>query len=96
MGDLFDFDEVDESIERVLALVAECHVYKIPPRSSAQGHRANDWNGHHLWTGRCRVCAKGSTCEIKLEESNTGALFGTRRAPSRLDRTGGLCFACGG
>ena len=42
MGDLFDFDEVDESIERVLALVAECHVYKIPPRASAEGHKCAD------------------------------------------------------
>ena len=78
MGDLFDFDAgPDSTIERVLCLVAECHIYKIPPRSSAQGHRANDWNGHHLWTGRCRVVAKGSVCEIKLEESNTGNLFAT-------------------
>jgi hypothetical protein len=76
MGDLFDF-AADASIDRVLCVVNECHVYKIPPRSSAQGHRANDWNGHHLWTGRCRVIAKGSQCEIKLEDSSSGKLFAT-------------------
>lgn len=76
MGDLFDF-AADAAIERVLCVVNECHVYKIPPRSSAQGHRANDWNGHHLWTGRCRVIAKGSQCEIKLEDSSSGRLFAT-------------------
>jgi hypothetical protein len=50
-------------------------VYKIPPRQTSQGHRAADWNGNHLWTGRCRVVGKGEVCEIKLEDPQTGNLF---------------------
>ena len=50
-------------------------VYKIPPRQTSQGHRAADWNGNHLWTGRCRVVGKGEVCTIKLEDPQTGNLF---------------------
>ena len=77
MADLFDLSpgDADDQIERVLCVVAETHVYKIPPRQTSQGHRAADWNGNHLWTGRCRVVGKGEVCTIKLEDPNTGDLF---------------------
>ena len=86
MEDLFGDLAGGGEVERVLCVVQETHVYKIPPRQSSEGHRANDWNGNHLWTGRCRVVGKGDKCEIKLEEADgartacaAAALLPTRR-----------------
>jgi hypothetical protein len=61
--------------EQLLFEVSECHVFKIPPRQSAAGHKAEDWQGHHIWTGICKVKAKGDIAEVRLEDSITGEPF---------------------
>ena len=38
MDDLFAADD-DSKHEHVMCLVNSCHVYKIPPRASAEGHK---------------------------------------------------------
>ena len=43
-------------IERCLLVKQEVFVYKIPPRQSARGYRAADWNlTSPDWTGRLRI-----------------------------------------
>ena len=65
-----------DEIERVLLVKSEVFVYKIPPRQSARGYRAADWNlSNPDWTGRLRCIAKGRTCEIRLDDKSTGQLF---------------------
>ena len=65
-----------EDIERTLLVKSEVFVYKIPPRASARGYRAADWNlSEPDWTGRLRVLVKGKRCEIKLEDKGNGELF---------------------
>jgi len=62
--------------ERVLLVVRECLVYKLPPRQSASGHRCQDWPKENwLFTGRLRVLAEGDKCKILIEDQNTGELF---------------------
>jgi adaptin ear-binding coat-associated protein 1/2 len=39
--------------------------------------RAQEWEGNHIWSGRCKVVAKGNHCEVRLEDSTTGESFGT-------------------
>lgn len=36
-------------------------------------HRAADWDlPNPSWTGRLRVCAKGKSCYIKIEDKTSG------------------------
>ncbi|XP_037938488.1 NECAP-like protein CG9132 [Teleopsis dalmanni] len=62
--------------ESVLIVKPEVFIYKIPPRANVRGYRAADWNlGEPTWTGRMRLVAKGTACNLKLEDKTTGALF---------------------
>jgi len=61
--------------EQLLFEANECHVYKIPPRTSAAGHKAEDWQGSMIWTGICKVKAKGEILEIRLEDPTSGEPF---------------------
>jgi len=66
----------DDPIETTLAILRECFVYKIPPRQTAGGYKAQDWNVESfLWTGRVRVVSLGDKCIIKLEDKASGDLF---------------------
>ncbi|WFD30942.1 hypothetical protein MSPP1_001968 [Malassezia sp. CBS 17886] len=62
---------------QVLLVVRECHVYRVPPRTSAAGHRAGDWGDpeQSLWKGRLRILELADGCEIRLEDALTGELF---------------------
>jgi len=67
---------VDDTIERCLLVKQEVFVYNIPPRQSARGYRAADWNlAAPNWTGRMRCVARGSKLEIRLEDRGNGELF---------------------
>ncbi len=66
-----------DEIERTLLVKPEVFMYKIGPRPSARGFRAADWNlANPDWTGRLRLQVRGRVCEIRLEDKNTGELFG--------------------
>ncbi len=67
---------MDDEIERTLLVKPEVFMYKIPPRASARGYRAADWNlTAPDWTGRLRCVARGKACELRLEDKTTGELF---------------------
>jgi len=69
---------MDQETETTLLILRECFVYKIPTRTTSSGHKAADWNvDTYLWSGRCKVVARGEVCCIKLEDPNTGDLFAT-------------------
>lgn len=54
----------------------EVFVYKIPPRQSARGYRAADWNlSSPDWTGRLRIMESKRKVRLKLEDKNNGELF---------------------
>jgi len=66
----------DDVIERCLLVKPEVFVYNIPPRQSARGYRAADWNlAAPNWTGRMRCVTLGSKLEIRLEDKTSGELF---------------------
>lgn len=67
----------DEDYERVILVKPTVYVYKIPPLTSAsRGFRAGDWNlAEPDWTGRLRLISKGEKCFLRIEDSNTGALY---------------------
>jgi len=51
-------------------------VYKIPPRQSARGYRAADWNlSVPDWTGRMRLMEKGHKVKLNLEDRGSNELF---------------------
>jgi len=65
-----------EDFERCLLVKGEVFVYKIPPRQSARGYRAADWNlSSPDWTGRMRVMEKNQKVQLKLEDRGSNELF---------------------
>jgi hypothetical protein len=51
---------MSDEIERCILVKTEVFVYKIPPRASARGYRAADWNlSAPDWTGRLRLITGG-------------------------------------
>jgi len=65
-----------EDYEQTLLVLKECFVYKIGPRPSAAGYKAQDWDPtKFIWSGRLVVVEKGDTCTIKFEDPNTGDVF---------------------
>lgn len=46
-------------------------MYQVPPRTSAQGYKAAEWDVEKfLWKGRLRVIEVGVRCDIRLEVSS--------------------------
>ncbi|KAI8829186.1 adaptin ear-binding coat-associated protein 2 [Chytriomyces cf. hyalinus JEL632] len=67
---------MDDHYESVLLVIKECSVFRIPPRASAKGFKAADWDTDaFMWKGRLRIIAKGDECFINLEDATTGDLF---------------------
>jgi len=65
-----------DDYESVLLIQPEVFVYKIPPRATNRGYRANEWNLENPdWSGRLRLAAVGGKCVIKLEDKVSGELF---------------------
>jgi len=69
--------DFDEEIESILFVCREVNVYKIPPRASNEGCRAQDWGdlAEPLWKGRMRIIEKSSGVTINLEDGTTGEIF---------------------
>lgn len=67
-------DDADEEIEYVILNKREVFVYQIPPASSAQGHKADDWK-NCIWRGRVQLVGRGKHMAIKLLDSTSGQLF---------------------
>lgn len=57
-------DEIE--YERTLCQLPQVHVFRIPVRKSAEGHRASDWPKDPTWTGKLKVIAKGRVAAIML------------------------------
>jgi hypothetical protein len=66
---------MDDDVERLLFASPDVHVYKIPPRQSASGYKAGDWEGNLIWGGRCTVYGCGTVASIRLEDKSTGEPF---------------------
>lgn len=49
-------------------------VYKIPPRNTNEGYRANDWGdlAVPLWKGRLRIIENSKGVALHLEDVQTG------------------------
>ncbi|CAH8452947.1 unnamed protein product [Dicrocoelium dendriticum] len=62
--------------ENVVLVKNDVMVYRIPPRQSNRGYRADDWKlDSPQWTGRLRIIAKGKELVIHLEDGKTGAAY---------------------
>ncbi|BEJ17578.1 hypothetical protein CspHIS471_0609790 [Cutaneotrichosporon sp. HIS471] len=69
-------DQLTEEIESVSFVAREVMVYQVPPRTSAQGYKAAEWDVEKfMWKGRLRIIQVGARCDIRLEDPNTGELF---------------------
>ncbi|KAG9017922.1 hypothetical protein FRB90_000151 [Tulasnella sp. 427] len=67
----------DEGIESILYMCREVMVYRVPPRKSNAGYRAEEWGdlSAYLWKGRMRIVESGDKCTVRLEDSSTGEVF---------------------
>jgi hypothetical protein len=66
----------DSDMETTLLVIKECFVYRIPPRATAAGHKAADWDlSNPIWTGRLVVTGKGQNAVVKLEDPQSGDPF---------------------
>ena len=68
--------------ESTLYVVRECHVYRVPPRTTAAGYRAAEWGdmSKPLWSGRLRIVETNERCSIRLEDATSGGASLLRRA----------------
>lgn len=68
---------MEEEIESILYIAREISVYKIPPLSANEGHRANNWGdlACPLWKGRLRIIENSKGAALHLEDTQTGELF---------------------
>eukprot|EP00871_Galdieria_phlegrea_P003884 jgi/Galph1/4497/GphlegSOOS_G3169.1 len=63
-------------MERVLFACREVHVYQVPQVQLVEGRiRCQEWEGQHLFTGRCRVVVEDDRCFVRLEDRISGELF---------------------
>ncbi|KAG8899507.1 hypothetical protein FRC00_001340 [Tulasnella sp. 408] len=67
----------DEGIESILYMCREVMVYRVPPRKSNAGYRAEEWGdlSAYLWKGRMRIIESSDKCTIRLEDATTGEVF---------------------
>ncbi|KAJ4868595.1 hypothetical protein Rs2_49854 [Raphanus sativus] len=67
----------EETLEHTLLVVREVSVCKIPPRTTSGGYKCGEWlQSDKIWSGRLRVVSCKDRCEIRLEDSSSGDLFG--------------------
>lgn len=59
-------EDADNDYERTLCQLPQVHVFKIPVRKSADGHRAADWPKEPAWSGKLKIVAKGKLAVIFL------------------------------
>lgn len=79
--------DADDEIECVLLNKRQVFAYKIPPASSAQGHKADDWGKDYIWRGRIQIVGQGKNMAIKLLDSDNGKLFARCDIPNgELDK----------
>jgi len=60
-------DQPDQ-IERTLLQLPQVHVFKIPVRKTADGHRASDWPKDPTWTGKVKIVSVGRIAAIILQD----------------------------
>ncbi|KAL9641919.1 hypothetical protein ABK040_000295 [Willaertia magna] len=81
----------NDDYEQTLCVINTVFVFRIPPRSSSEGYKAENW-GEPLWTGKCKVIAIGERCEVRLEDPKTGKNFATcivntdEKGPQAIER----------
>lgn len=93
----------DSKIETILSITPLVYIYGIPPlKSLSRGYRAKEWNvDKPMWEGRLKVVEISDvddnpkselTCELRLEDVETGELFAS--APYSKDGKGvdAVCF----
>jgi hypothetical protein len=61
-------------MEYTLFETPKCHVFKLPPKKSAAGYKAEEWEGHNIWSGQCKVVSTDEQCFIRLVD-DAGKLF---------------------
>jgi len=64
-----------DMIERVRLTLKDVHVFKIPPRHSANGYRGADWNDK-FWQGIVKIVERGNDhCAILLIDATNDTIF---------------------
>ncbi|KAG9395654.1 Adaptin ear-binding coat-associated protein 1 NECAP-1 [Carpediemonas membranifera] len=73
-------------LELVQLSINQTHVYRIPPRPSAQGWYCQAWRPEdRIFTGRLKVITTGSECIIRIENTETNQVFVEARYRSADD-----------
>ncbi|KAG8907993.1 hypothetical protein FRB99_001159 [Tulasnella sp. 403] len=66
----------NDEIESVLYVCREVMVYRVPPRTSNAGYRAEGWGdlSAYIWKGRMRII-ESEKCTIRLEDASSVDCF---------------------
>lgn len=84
-----------KGVKRILAVINQCFVFKIPPQVSAAGHRADSWPKEPVWTGRLTIFSCDEDLMIELRDSSNGSLFAAcpmkRNGPTAVQKGLRLC-----
>uniref|UniRef100_A0A0K0G529 NECAP-like protein CG9132 (inferred by orthology to a D. melanogaster protein) n=1 Tax=Strongyloides venezuelensis TaxID=75913 RepID=A0A0K0G529_STRVS len=65
-----------DDYESVILVKPEVFIYRIPPLTTAHGHKAADWKlDAPDWVGRMRLIVKGKKLELCLDDKTTGELY---------------------
>eukprot|EP00754_Rhynchopus_humris_P041994 Rhum_TRINITY_DN2555_c0_g1::Rhum_TRINITY_DN2555_c0_g1_i1::g.7530::m.7530/K20069/NECAP1_2; adaptin ear-binding coat-associated protein 1/2 len=65
---------VSAEVEQLLFRGEQCNAYKLPPVYNTNGYKASEWQDNHIWTGVCKVTAKGEEATVFLLEPD-GSVF---------------------
>jgi hypothetical protein len=74
MADDFEIN-LGAEFERQLSMCPKVNAFKVPPLKQAEGYKCSGWEGQQLWSGRCRVLAKGTVARIVLDDPASGNVF---------------------
>jgi len=68
--------------EDIALTIPEAFIYKIPARTSSEGHKAADWPKESVAVVRLQVATKGRDYFLRLYRVDSGKLFAV--APTRF------------
>jgi len=73
-------------MEYTLFETPKVHAFKLPPKKSAAGYKAEEWQGHNIWLGQCKIVSTDDEkCYIRLMD-DAGKLFA--ECPLGIDPNG--------
>lgn len=72
---------MEDEEDVIVATLSETLMYKVPPLRSAEGYKAQDWNGHHFMSGSTVILERGSVVFIQLKDDSGNVMVEVELGP---------------